>query len=105
MTINSCFQTCVIACVATRGQPKPTVLNLKIKPAGITKHHDCFRINHVSSDVSVFRSDKVTVHFINRDGEKLTVKGSPGESLLDVVINEDLDIDGFGMYTHSLLEV
>uniref|UniRef100_A0A1A7WF10 Ferredoxin 1 n=1 Tax=Iconisemion striatum TaxID=60296 RepID=A0A1A7WF10_9TELE len=43
------------------------------------------------------RSDnKVTVHFINRDGEKMTVKGSPGDSLLDVVINEDLDFDGFG---------
>lgn len=38
----------------------------------------------------------MTVHFINRDGEKITVKGSPGDSLLDVVINEDLDIDGFG---------
>ncbi|XP_061658258.1 adrenodoxin-like [Syngnathoides biaculeatus] len=43
------------------------------------------------------RSDsKVTVHFINRDGEKITVEGSPGDSLLDVVINEDLDFDGFG---------
>ncbi|XP_026157596.1 adrenodoxin [Mastacembelus armatus] len=41
-------------------------------------------------------SDKVTIHFINRDGEKITVKGSPGDSLLDVVINEDLDFDGFG---------
>ncbi|XP_068447025.1 adrenodoxin-like [Clinocottus analis] len=43
------------------------------------------------------RSDnKVTVNFINRDGEKITVKGSPGDSLLDIVINEDLDFDGFG---------
>ncbi|KAM9835784.1 adrenodoxin-like [Aulostomus maculatus] len=43
------------------------------------------------------RSDnKVTVHFINRDGEKVTVQGSPGDSLLDLVINEDLDFDGFG---------
>ncbi|XP_008281363.1 adrenodoxin [Stegastes partitus] len=43
------------------------------------------------------RSDnKVTVHFINRDGEKITVKGAPGESLLDIVISEDLDFDGFG---------
>ncbi|XP_005810253.1 adrenodoxin, mitochondrial [Xiphophorus maculatus] len=43
------------------------------------------------------RSDsKVTVHFINRDGEKITAKASPGDSLLDVVINEDLDFDGFG---------
>ncbi|XP_054646710.1 adrenodoxin isoform X2 [Dunckerocampus dactyliophorus] len=31
-----------------------------------------------------------------RDGEKITVEGSPGDSLLDVVINEDLDFDGFG---------
>lgn len=45
----------------------------------------------------LLRSDnKVTVNFINRDGEKITVKGSPGDSLLDVVINEDLDFDGFG---------
>lgn len=42
------------------------------------------------------RADKVTVHFVNRDGEKITVKGSPGDSLLDLVINEDLDFDGFG---------
>lgn len=48
--------------------------------------------------VSVCRSDnKVTVHFVNRDGEKITVKGSPGDTLLDVVINEDLDFDGFGV--------
>ncbi|KAM4601878.1 adrenodoxin-like [Polymixia lowei] len=40
--------------------------------------------------------NKVTVHFINRDGEKITVKGSPGESLLDVIIDQDLDFDGFG---------
>ncbi|XP_034031798.1 adrenodoxin-like [Thalassophryne amazonica] len=43
------------------------------------------------------RSDnKVTVHFINRDGEKITVKAPVGDSLLDVVVNEDLDIDGYG---------
>ncbi|XP_053710743.1 adrenodoxin [Synchiropus splendidus] len=43
------------------------------------------------------RSDsKVTVNFVNRDGERISVKGSPGDSLLDVVINEDLDFDGFG---------
>lgn len=45
------------------------------------------------------------VHFINRDGEKITVKGSPGDTLLDLVINEDLDFDGFGTkaltHTHT----
>ncbi|XP_058042160.1 adrenodoxin, mitochondrial isoform X2 [Ahaetulla prasina] len=44
-----------------------------------------------------FRSEeKVTVHFINRDGDKLTAKGKVGDSLLDVVIDNNLDIDGFG---------
>ncbi|OXB65689.1 UNVERIFIED_CONTAM: hypothetical protein H355_011786 [Colinus virginianus] len=40
--------------------------------------------------------DKITVHFINRDGDKLTAKGKPGDSLLDVVVGNNLDIDGFG---------
>ncbi|MGH0167554.1 UNVERIFIED_CONTAM: hypothetical protein FKN15_053105 [Acipenser sinensis] len=40
--------------------------------------------------------DKVTVHFINRDGEKITSEGKIGDSLLDVVVNKNLDIDGFG---------
>lgn len=40
--------------------------------------------------------DKVKVNFINRDGEKLTAVGNLGDTLLDVVIENDLDIDGFG---------
>lgn len=54
-------------------------------------------LKNFTSSTQPLRSDnKVTVHFVNRDGEKITVKGSPGDSLLDVVINEDLDFDGFG---------
>ncbi|KAK2904983.1 hypothetical protein Q8A67_006782 [Cirrhinus molitorella] len=40
--------------------------------------------------------EKVTVHFLNRDGKRITVNALTGESLLDVVVNQDLDIDGFG---------
>ncbi|XP_057233936.1 adrenodoxin-like [Malurus melanocephalus] len=40
--------------------------------------------------------DQVTVHFINRDGEKLTTTAKEGESLLEVVVNQNLAIDGFG---------
>ncbi|XP_008831045.1 adrenodoxin, mitochondrial [Nannospalax galili] len=40
--------------------------------------------------------DKITVHFKNQDGETLTAKGKVGDSLLDVVIENNLDIDGFG---------
>ncbi|XP_053811730.1 adrenodoxin-like [Vidua chalybeata] len=40
--------------------------------------------------------DQVTVHFINRDGERLTTTAKEGESLLEVVVNHNLAIDGFG---------
>ncbi|XP_014741586.1 PREDICTED: adrenodoxin-like [Sturnus vulgaris] len=40
--------------------------------------------------------DQVTVHFINRDGERLTTTAKEGQSLLEVVVNHNLAIDGFG---------
>ncbi|KAM4795340.1 adrenodoxin, mitochondrial [Rhinophrynus dorsalis] len=40
--------------------------------------------------------DKVTVKFITRDGETLVADGKVGESLLDLVVEKNLDIDGFG---------
>lgn len=40
--------------------------------------------------------EKVTIHFLNRDGKRISVKAATGDSLLDVVVNHDLDIDGFG---------
>nr|XP_033801478.1 adrenodoxin-like [Geotrypetes seraphini] len=40
--------------------------------------------------------EKITVHFINRDGERLTTTAKEGESLLDVVIKQHLEIEGFG---------
>lgn len=36
------------------------------------------------------------MHFINRDGERLTTTAKEGESLLEVVVNQNLAIDGFG---------
>ncbi|KAL7979905.1 hypothetical protein Chor_004374 [Crotalus horridus] len=40
--------------------------------------------------------DKVTLHFIDRDGEKYLVNAKEGESLLEVVINQNININGFG---------
>ncbi|XP_055499571.1 ferredoxin 1b [Leucoraja erinacea] len=43
------------------------------------------------------RSDgKLTVHFINRHSEKLTAVAKEGDSLLDVVMHHNLNIDGYG---------
>ncbi|KAM9324073.1 adrenodoxin-like [Gastrophryne carolinensis] len=41
-------------------------------------------------------NEKLTVNFINRNGETLTATAKEGESLLDVVIRQHLNIDGFG---------
>ncbi|RVE75340.1 hypothetical protein OJAV_G00015730 [Oryzias javanicus] len=58
--------------------------------SGLTVHRSLTTVQPLRSE------NKVTVNFINRDGEKISVKASPGDTLLDVVINEDLDFDGFG---------
>ncbi|KAL0963609.1 hypothetical protein UPYG_G00308570 [Umbra pygmaea] len=39
---------------------------------------------------------KVTITFINRDGKKITSSGTKGDSLLDLVVKQNLDINGFG---------
>ncbi|XP_063058486.1 ferredoxin 1b [Engraulis encrasicolus] len=41
-------------------------------------------------------ASKVLVHFVNQDGVRNSVTVSEGETLLDVVINKNLDISGFG---------
>ena len=37
------------------------------------------------------------MHFITADGERLTTKAVVGDNLLDVVVENDLDLDGFGL--------
>ncbi|KAB5522798.1 hypothetical protein PHYPO_G00163550 [Pangasianodon hypophthalmus] len=39
---------------------------------------------------------KVLLHFVNQSGTKTSVTATEGESLLDIVINKNLQIDGFG---------
>lgn len=38
----------------------------------------------------------VNVTFLKANGEKIKVKGKVGDSLLDVVVNNSVDLDGFG---------
>jgi ferredoxin len=39
---------------------------------------------------------EVSVTFIRLDGTKLPAKGKEGENLLDIIIDQEIDIDGFG---------
>lgn len=39
---------------------------------------------------------RYTVTFVKASGDQVTAKGKEGDSLLDVVVNNNLDFDGFG---------
>lgn len=40
--------------------------------------------------------DRVEVTFVRASGERIKAKGKVGDSLLDVIVNSNLDFDGFG---------
>ncbi|XP_046685452.1 adrenodoxin-like protein 2, mitochondrial, partial [Homalodisca vitripennis] len=44
----------------------------------------------------LFINCRYTITFIKANGDRITTKGKEGESLLDLVVNNDLDFDGFG---------
>ncbi|XP_041051878.1 ferredoxin 1b [Carcharodon carcharias] len=71
------------------------VKRVEARQPAVNQQKRFFSLSTVSEANS--RSDeKVIVHFINRGNEKLTAVAKEGESLLDVVVNHNLDIDGFG---------
>lgn len=39
---------------------------------------------------------RVTVTFVRANGERLKAEGKVGDSLLDIVVNNELDLDGYG---------
>ncbi|XP_012258467.2 adrenodoxin-like protein 2, mitochondrial [Athalia rosae] len=39
---------------------------------------------------------ELKVTFIRASGERIEAKGKAGDSLLDVIVNNDIDLDGFG---------
>lgn len=40
--------------------------------------------------------------FNKANGEKITAEGKKGDSLLDVIVNNNLDFDGFGMIINTI---
>ena len=49
-----------------------------------------------SSSPPLLAKEDVTVTYVLSEGEKVTVTAPEGDNLLDIVINNDIDIDGFG---------
>ncbi|XP_035637345.1 ferredoxin 1b [Oncorhynchus keta] len=48
------------------------------------------------SEKNSLSEEKVIIHFINQDGIRTTTAVTEGQTLLDVVVNKNLDISGFG---------
>lgn len=39
---------------------------------------------------------RVTITFVKANGQRIQTKGKVGDSILDVVVNNSIDLDGFG---------
>jgi len=46
--------------------------------------------------IVLFLYVRVDVTFVRSNGSKVTTKGKIGDNLLDVVVNNNVDLDGFG---------
>ena len=46
---------------------------------------------------------RIEVTFLRKNGDRIKGKGKDGDSLLDVVVNNNLDFDGFGKYVFIYL--
>ncbi|CAH2062419.1 unnamed protein product, partial [Iphiclides podalirius] len=50
----------------------------------------------LSTSKLALKGEKVKVTFVLNDGKRLQTEANVGDSLLDVVVNNDLNIEGFG---------
>lgn len=57
-----------------------------------TRNNIVLKITH-----AVHISFRVTITFVKANGERIKAKGEVGNSILDIVVNNDLDLDGYGM--------
>merc|ERR1712122_408321 len=44
----------------------------------------------------LLKLEEVSVTFVLQDGTKHTAKGKEGDNLLDIIVDQEVDIDGFG---------
>ncbi|XP_044262232.1 adrenodoxin-like protein 2, mitochondrial [Tribolium madens] len=53
-------------------------------------------IRPVTNGVPNLNKKEIEVTFVRHDGTRIKTKGKVGESFLDVVVNNDLSLEGFG---------
>ncbi|XP_048770004.1 adrenodoxin-like [Ostrea edulis] len=70
-----------------------TTVPLIMKKRALYRHEHC---RLFSTTPKPLEKETVTVHFVMSDGSKQSTKTKVGENLLDIIIDNDIDIDGFG---------
>ncbi|KAI5089666.1 ferredoxin 1b [Silurus meridionalis] len=85
MALRVCVRSLIFS---TRVQLWRETLSSRTVIRPFSRHHE---LQSESSPGS-----KVLLHFVNQNGTKMSVMATEGESLLDIVINKNLQIDGFG---------
>ncbi|KAH8349801.1 hypothetical protein KR084_006360 [Drosophila pseudotakahashii] len=65
-------------------------LNLRSSPAIIATQRT------FSAGLALKTKDVVNITFVRANGDKIKTSGKVGDSLLDVVVNNSVDLDGFG---------
>ncbi|XP_058796678.1 adrenodoxin-like protein 2, mitochondrial [Phymastichus coffea] len=55
-----------------------------------------FLLRNTSTSQPLLEKKEVRVTFVRASGERIEAKGKVGDSLLDVVVNNEIDLSGFG---------
>lgn len=86
--VRSIIKTCLGE--TTNGSSKATTIRLQ----------QSRMIQSISRNLSTsqpkLQNEEVEVTFVRASGERIKAKGKIGDSLLDVVVNNQIDLDGFG---------
>lgn len=52
-------------------------------------------MNNFILNLIIFR---VNITFVKASGERIKAKGKIGDTILDIVVNNEIDLDGYGMF-------
>jgi len=74
--------------LASRQRLLPTIAQKMSLPAA--------SLRTLQTSALLRKPDDVSVTYVFPDGAKVTAKGKEGDNLLDIAINNDVEIDGFG---------
>ena len=71
------------------------LLSLRL-PATMPRFQKISEVQKFHTGKPMEKLEDISVTFIEQNGTKIEAKGKEGDNLLDIIVNNDIDIDGFG---------